>query len=185
MLFLCGQSKRGNPFCSVSTKFPPQGYCTKTLEFHSRLTVLNLGLTSHIPGLVSSPAPTAGQSKELLINLNNKDAPGSPETFFNRHLSTSESDPTEPRVVFIQCCWVVRREWNPNEAESLWFTYALLLSLYFPVDLKDPSTLSLFCLLHGREVPCIHHLLSPSRNIWNSSQLFQYFELTNNVFLLK
>lgn len=66
MLFLCGQNKQGNPFCSVSTKLPSQGYCTRTLEFRSRSTAPNSGLTSNnIPGLVASPAPPAGQSKEL------------------------------------------------------------------------------------------------------------------------
>lgn len=96
MLFLCGQSKHGNPFCSASTSFPSQGHCAKTLEFHSRSAVPNLRLTSNnIPGPVSLPAPPAGQSKELSINLN-KNAPASPNTFCNRRLPTPESDPTEP-----------------------------------------------------------------------------------------
>lgn len=40
----------------------------------------------------------------------------------------------------------------------------------------------LFCLLHGMQVPCTHHLLSLSRNVWNSSHLFQYSELNSNIF---
>lgn len=143
LLFLCGPSKHGNPFCSVSTEFLSQGYCTKTLEIHSRLTVLSLGLSIHLVGLVSSPAPTAGQSRELLINLINKNVPGSPATYFNRHLSTSESDPTETWVGFIQHCWVILREWNPNKADSPQFMHALLPSLNFLVYLKDPFTLSM------------------------------------------
>lgn len=173
MLFLCGPSKRGNPFCGVSTKFLLQGYFSRTLEFHSRLTILSLGLTSHIPGLVSNPAPTAGQSRELLINLNNKNAPGSSATYFNRHLSTSESDPTEPWVVFIQCWWVVLREWNPNKAESPQFMYALLLSLYFSVYLKDPSTLPMcqrllrlaWLLVPGELCPCPSPAVLPASQI--------------------
>lgn len=62
MLIPHRQSKRDNPFSSVSTDFALQWYCIKTLEFHSRLTVLNLGLTSNASGLGSSPAPTVVQS---------------------------------------------------------------------------------------------------------------------------
>lgn len=80
--------------------------------------MLSLAWTNHIPGLVPSPAPTAGQSREPLINLNNNNVPGSPGTFFNRHLSASESESAEPWVVLTQRCWVVLREWSPNEAES-------------------------------------------------------------------
>lgn len=41
MLILHGQRKCGDAFSSMSTNFPLQWYCIKTLEFHSRLTALN------------------------------------------------------------------------------------------------------------------------------------------------
>lgn len=64
---------------------------------------------------------------------------------------------------------------------QLSFCYFLFASQLFYSPFHDMVSV-LFYLLHGREVPHIHHLLSLSRSIWNSSHLLQYFELTRNIF---
>lgn len=79
-----------------------------------------------------------------------------------------------------------KQMWQPllqceHHLFQLSFCYFLFASQLFYSPFHNMVSV-LFYLLHGREVPCIHHLLSLSRNIWNSSHLFQYFELTRNIF---